>query len=566
MESAETQHDKADGDLFNDLMDHVGTEGKFQSRFNYLYNMALMVLVALPALNIVLALTSPDHWCHVPGRNTTNFTSSEWKDLTIPRIKNEDNMDIFSRCSMYNFTVPVDARTLVEARNTDYNTTVSCQYGWEYDRMWYSQTAASQEDWVCSKELHIPNTLFFCKIGEVLGEVFIGQLGDTIGRRPVLFLGVSLLVLGRCVLAFSAELYPVFLTAVIVTSLPMGVIFQSPLIIGMEVSSAPRRSQITLMQCVGWTTGLCLTPLVAWAVGGHWQIFTLLTTLPCAVVFLAFRTFPESPRWLITKGKTNKCLSVLKQISKENGTSLPENTMEILKKLEIRQEKVYGVASLFSNWRLLRNTLLITSNVTFGQLLNFTMILNIASMSGNPFINMFLQAFVEIPGFCVGRILCDRFGRRWSQAAAYLIGMMAQLACLITVPHQHLLWLLIALVLVAKFSVNVACFCVYLQCMELYPTNLRQTGTSLGVLVSTLFGSFSPYISYLGTAVDARYPYAILIVFSLLGAICATLLPESLDQNIPDTLEDSAEFGADQKFWSFPQRNSKTRYKSTPNK
>jgi len=58
---------------------------------------------------------------------------------------------------------------------------------------------------------------------------------------------------------------------------------------GMEVSSTPKRSQITLMQCVGWTAGLCLTPLVAWAVGGHWQIFMLLTTFPCAAVFLAFR-------------------------------------------------------------------------------------------------------------------------------------------------------------------------------------------------------------------------------------------------------------------------------------
>jgi len=53
---------------------------------------------------------------------------------------------------------------------------------------------------------------------------------------------------------------------------------------------------------------------------------------------------------------------VLKQIAKENGTSLPDNTMEILKRLERRQEKVYGVASLFSSWRLLRNTLLITSS------------------------------------------------------------------------------------------------------------------------------------------------------------------------------------------------------------
>jgi len=81
------------------------------------------------------------------------------------------------------------------------------------------------------------------------------------------------------------------------------------------------------------------------------------------IVLLYYRTFPESPRWLIAKGKTNKCLKVLKQIAKENETSLPDNTMEILKKLERRREKVYGVASLLSNWRLLRNTLLITSSV-----------------------------------------------------------------------------------------------------------------------------------------------------------------------------------------------------------
>jgi hypothetical protein len=83
----ETEHEKAEGNLFNDLMDYIGTEGKFQSRFNYLYNMTLMVLVAMPALNIVLALTSPDHWCHVPGRNATNYTTSEWKELTIPKYK-----------------------------------------------------------------------------------------------------------------------------------------------------------------------------------------------------------------------------------------------------------------------------------------------------------------------------------------------------------------------------------------------------------------------------------------------------------------------------------------------
>jgi hypothetical protein len=85
MEREENEHEIADRDLFNDLMDHVGTEGLFQSRFHYLYNMGFIVLVSMPALNIVLALTSPDHWCHIPGRNKTNFTLSEWKELTVPR-------------------------------------------------------------------------------------------------------------------------------------------------------------------------------------------------------------------------------------------------------------------------------------------------------------------------------------------------------------------------------------------------------------------------------------------------------------------------------------------------
>jgi OCT family organic cation transporter-like MFS transporter 4/5 len=66
------------------------------------------------------------------------------------------------------------------------------------------------------------------------------------------------------------------------------------------------------------------------------------------------------------------------------------------------------------------------------------MILNMVSMSGNPFLNMFLLGLVEFPGFFVGMILCDRFGRRWSQVAAYLIAMMIQLACLITVLRKYI--------------------------------------------------------------------------------------------------------------------------------
>jgi MFS family permease len=53
-----------------------------------------------------------------------------------------------------------------------------------------------------------------------------------IGRRPVLFLGVVILVVGRCASAYTASLYSVFLVANFVANLPISVVFQSPLIIG----------------------------------------------------------------------------------------------------------------------------------------------------------------------------------------------------------------------------------------------------------------------------------------------------------------------------------------------
>jgi hypothetical protein len=67
--------------------------------------------------------------------------------------------------------------------------------------------------------------------------------------------------------------------------------------------------------------------------------------------------------------------------------------------------------------------------------------------------------------------------------------------------------------------------------------------------------------------VDPRYPYAILSILCLIGATCASLLPETLNQKLPETVHDAAHFGIDQKFWSLPQRKNKNKdYESAPTK
>ncbi|KAJ9594310.1 hypothetical protein L9F63_014268, partial [Diploptera punctata] len=436
------------------------------------------------------------------------------------------------------------------------------------------------ENWVCDKETYVPNTLSFTKIGEVIGTLIIGQLGDTVHVHYIFHAylhayvsSYKSLTLGRCVAIVSANHYFIFLVACILAGLHNGVVFQAPLIIGMEISSVRLRAQIALLQCVGWTSGMCLMPMIAWITGGNWKLFTLITSLPCAAVFIVYRTFPESPRWLATRGKTRQCLQVLNQIARVNGTAVPENAMEVLQNLKGNREKVYGLASLCSSKQLLRNTALICTlrwySCTLVQLVSFSIILNVANMSGNPFINMFLQAIVELPAYLVGKLVCDKYGRRWSEAGAILVSAAFQFICIAVVLDIHTnsgqKEYNSILVLIVKFCITVAAYCAYLRCMEIYPTCLRQTGTSAAVLVSMGFGSLGPYIVFLGDSIryEVRYPYGILGSLCILGTICSLLMPETLNQKLPETLQDSAHFGKNQEFWNFPWKSRNQKYVPT---
>lgn len=71
--------------LFDSLIEKIGNNGKFQNRMNYLYNLVFVMLITMPFCNIILAMTVPDHWCYVPGREYTNYTLEEWKEKWSPK-------------------------------------------------------------------------------------------------------------------------------------------------------------------------------------------------------------------------------------------------------------------------------------------------------------------------------------------------------------------------------------------------------------------------------------------------------------------------------------------------
>lgn len=55
----------------------------------------------------------------------------------------------------------------------------------------------------------------------------------------------------------------------------------------------------------------------------------------------------------------------------------------------------------------------------------------------------------------------------------------------------------ICLTVLAKFCVSITYFAINLQALETYPTCLRQSGISVGMIIANVFGICGPYINYL---------------------------------------------------------------------
>lgn len=68
----------------------------------------------------------------------------------------------------------------------------------------------------------------------------------------------------------------------------------------------------------------------------------------------------ESPRWLANRGRLDKAAEVLNLIGQVNGKSINITEKLLRSTLPTEEpEKVYGMLSLFSGWRLSKNSFIL---------------------------------------------------------------------------------------------------------------------------------------------------------------------------------------------------------------
>lgn len=180
-----------------------------------------------------------------------------------------------------------------------------------------------------------------------------------IGRRPVFYISTIVIIIGRVLTILTTSNYLLFAIASVISMMTSMSIFLSPLIIAMETSKEEDRAHIAMMQCIGWTMGISIMPMVFWVLR-DWTWFLMATTLPIGLFALYPKYMIESPRWLATKRYFKRCAIEMNRIGKINKSKIVITEKMLEESLpDIKAEEVYGMASLFTGWRLARNTMMI---------------------------------------------------------------------------------------------------------------------------------------------------------------------------------------------------------------
>ncbi|XP_067132180.1 uncharacterized protein [Centruroides vittatus] len=539
---------------FDEVLPHVGSYGKYQILLLGLLAPVANIPCCFTYLSVAFVSATPDHWCRIPELEG-HFPQDVIKNISIP-LETRDGVEMYSQCAMYDYNY---TRILLEGVPSDVDVPrVPCKNGWNYDRSVYESTLVTDMDVVCEDrwlQSLAESSYFF---GTIVGSIIFGNLGNIYGRKPTFYVLLFLNIVAGILSAFPPNYtaYIVYRAFIGTTSI---VIFQIPFILAMEMMSPQKRSVSGMFICTMFPVSISFMCLLAY-LSRNWFILSLLTSFPLILFFIIWYFVPESPRWLMTQNRIDEAEVIVQKMAKINKKKIEPNFLRNLmtskginhqedkkpdKKLIILQMIKYP--NIRKKFFIISYGWLVNAIVYVGLLLGATM------FSINDYLSVTISGLVELPGVLISWWAMDRYGRRTVILTDMVVGGLA-CVCAGFVPGDYI-WTIVILANIGKLCITGSYSTIYCFGSELFPTVLRTLALATASLVGSIGAITAPYILYLGALYGKALPVIILGVLSVSGGICTLFLPETLNENLPETLEEGEQFGKDAKVCQFPCTN-----------
>ncbi|MFE5839934.1 sugar porter family MFS transporter [Arthrobacter sp. NPDC056493] len=399
--------------------------------------------------------------------------------------------------------------------------------------------------------------------GAAAGAVGGGRLADTWGRRKTIILLAVLFLVGAlsCVFAPSFE---VMVVGRIILGLAVGGASSVVPVYLAELAPYEIRGSLAgrneLMIVIGQLAAFAVNAIIGniWGeFGGVWRIMLAVAAVPAVALFLGMLRMPESPRWLISRGRTQEALAVLKTI---RSSDRAEAEMADVKHLadEEKEMNLSGWGALKNKW-ILRILLVgiglgvaqqltgINSIMYYGQ----SVLVEAGFDSRAALIANIAPGVIAVVGGVIALTMMQRVNRRTTLLLGFtlttichfLIGI-ASIALPIGNPARPfvILFLVVAFVGSMQTFLNIA---VWVMLSEIFPLHIR--GFAIGVSIFCLWIANAFLGLFFPTLVASVGITGTFFMFGVVGILALifiyTQVPETRGRTL-EALEEDVTTGA----------------------
>ena len=385
-------------------------------------------------------------------------------------------------------------------------------------------------------------------LGAAVGAGSAGPLSDRLGRRNLILIAAVTFSVGAIGAALAPNVAVLILFRVVLGLAVGAAALTVPLYLS-EVAPAEVRGAITsldqLMITIGILAAYIVNALLASAEA--WRVMLGLAAIPSLVLLVGMYFMPETPRWLVSKGKEEEARRVLGRTQGEEGV---EDEIRDIRRVEEQERGQAGYGELLAPW--VRPALVVGIGLAVFQqfvgintviyyaptIISSTGLANVASVLATVGIGV-----VNVLMTVVAILVIDRVGRK----PLLLVGLAGMVVSLGILGAAFLLpalsgaasWItLLGLMLyVAAFAVSFGPL-LWVMLPEIFPLKARGAGAGVSALANwganfVVTQAFLPLVALIGETA----------VFWILAGICVVaalfihfLVPETKGRSL-ETIE-----------------------------
>jgi putative MFS transporter len=379
--------------------------------------------------------------------------------------------------------------------------------------------------------------------GQFIGALLFGSLAEKYGRVPSATAAVvimSVMSLG-CAIAGN---FQALLTCRLVQGIGVGGEMPVAATYINELSKARGRGRFFLMYEMIFPIGLMFTGQIgAWLVPIlGWKIMFLIGGFPGLLIALFMARLPESPRWLMSKGRVSEAEAIVKSLeasTKHRLSSEPVSTgaLPAMPGVKLRLGAWTEVLSRFYRgrtlvaWTLWASAFFIANGLNNWMPTLYTSVYHLGlkeSLRAAAMTNVAQVAVLLVCAFSI-----DRVGRRTWTVTSFVVG-----GILLAVLGLFAARSVLSVMILGTWSYGVigsANAVLYLYTPEIYPTRIRAIATGLATSWLRLGSAVAPAL--VGVMVGATGINSVFWMFagvSVIGALAATRMVETRGRRLEE--------------------------------